>query len=320
MPNPYDLGSCRVLTELGFEALATTSGGFAATLGRQDMSVSRHELVEHVRSICGATHLPVNVDAEQCFPGSPGGVAATVELLADAGAAGCSIEDWNPATREIEELGVAVERVGIAAAAAERVGLVLTARGENHLHGRDDLPDTIRRLAAYHEAGAHVVYAPALTDLAEIGRVVKETGAPVNVLLTPGGPSREKLADVGVRRLSVGGSLARIAYGAMCRAAEHLLESGYLDPDAPYLSRDVANRGVCGFWLKESRRILPSLSSHASLVIIRHVPIAVHPTIHARTTQTATVVDSGTRSDLTPPGPPPPPPPPSATGNPPGSR
>ena len=229
MPNPYDLGSCRLLTELGFEALATTSGGFAASLGRQDMTVTRDELVEHVRSICGVTDLPVNVDAEQCFPGSPGGVVATVELLAGAGAAGCSIEDWNPLTREIEELGVAVERVGNAAAAAERVGLVLTARGENHLRGRDDLEDTIRRLVAYRHAGAHVVYAPALTDLAQIGRVVQETAAPVNVLLTPGGPTKQQLAGIGVRRLSVGGSLARIAVRgdvSGCGASSSLRRSG----------------------------------------------------------------------------------------------
>ena len=162
MPNPHDVGSCRLLTALGFEALATTSGGFAASLGRPDMTIRRDELVDHVRTLCSATHLPISVDAERCFPDSPGGVPATVALLAEAGAAGCSIEDWNPLTNEIEMLPVAVERVAIAAAAAEREGLVLTARAENHLRGRDDLDDTVGRLVAFREAGAHVVYAPGL--------------------------------------------------------------------------------------------------------------------------------------------------------------
>ncbi len=240
MPNPFDLGSCRLLTMLGFPALATTSGGFAASMGRRDMTTSRDELVDHVRGLCGATDLPVNVDAEQCFPESPGGVPATVGLLAEAGAAGCSIEDWNPRTQRIEDLDVAVERVAGAAAAAEGEGLVLTARAENHLRGRDLLDDTIARLSAYAGAGAHVVYAPALTDLTAIERIVRETGAPVNVLLVPGGPSRAQLAEVGVRRLSVGGSLARIAYGSLFQAAQRLVAEGALAVDAPYLSREVA--------------------------------------------------------------------------------
>ena len=242
MPNPHDLGSCRLLASLGFEALATTSGGLAASLGQPDMSVSRDELVGHVRALCGATDLPVSVDAERCFPDSPGGVVETVEVLAEAGAAGCSIEDWDPDAGEIEVVTVAVERVASAAAAADRLGLTLTARAENHLRGRDDLDETITRLAAYTAAGAHCVYAPGLTDLAAIARVVEESGAPVNVLLRPGGPTVAELAGVGVRRVSVGSSLAGIAYGAMVRAAEQLLESGSLAPDAPYLSRALADR------------------------------------------------------------------------------
>ncbi len=241
MPNPHDLGSCRLLTTLGFEALATTSGGLAASLGRQDMTVGRDALVEHVRAMCSITHLPVNVDAEQCFPDSPGGIASTVELLAEAGAAGCSIEDWNPLAKEIEEFDVAVERVATAAVTAERAGLILTARAENHLRGRDDLDDTIRRLVAFRDAGAHAVYAPALTDLSSIARIVEDTEAPVNVLLVPGGPSGAQLADIGVRRLSVGNSLARIAYGALFQAAERLRDTGTLEADAPYLDRGVAN-------------------------------------------------------------------------------
>ena len=242
MPNPHDLGSCRLLTALGFEALATTSGGFAMSMGRRDMTTSRSELVEHVRAICSATELPVNVDSEQCFPDEDGGVAETVELLAAAGAAGCSIEDWDPRSKQIEELDVAVSRVATAAGAADRCGLVLTARAENHLRGRDDLEDTLRRLSAYREAGAKVVYAPGLTDLPAISRIVNEVRAPVNALLMPGGPSSAQLAAAGVRRVSVGGSLARIAYGALARAAEHFKSEGVLPADAQYLDRDLASR------------------------------------------------------------------------------
>jgi 2-methylisocitrate lyase-like PEP mutase family enzyme len=242
MPNPHDLGSCRLLTSLGFEALATTSGGFAASMGRPDMSTGRHELVEHVRAMCSATELPVNVDSEQCFPQEPGGVTETVQMLAEAGAAGCSIEDWDPVGQQIDGLATAVSRVTEAAAAADLCGLVLTARAENHLRDRDDLDDTIARLAAYREAGASVVYAPGLTDLSAIARFVGEVGGPVNVLLMPGGPTKTQLADAGVRRISVGSSLARIAYGALVRAAEHLQSAGDLPGDAQYLSRGLAAR------------------------------------------------------------------------------
>ncbi len=242
MPNPHDVGSCRLLTAVGFEALATTSGGFAASMGRQDMTTSRPELVEHARAICSVTELPVNVDSEQCFPQEPGGVGETVQMLAEAGAAGCSIEDWDPVAHQIDELSVAVSRVTAAAVAADRHGLVLTARAENHLRGRDDLDDTISRLAAYREAGAAVVYAPGLTDLSAIARIVNEVGGPVNVLLMPGGPSKAQLADAGVRRISIGSSFARIAYGALVRAAEHLLSAGSLPGDAQYLSRELASQ------------------------------------------------------------------------------
>ncbi len=246
MPNPFDVGSCRLLSTLGFPALATTSGGFAASKGRMDMTTNREELVTHVASLCAATSLPINVDAEQCFPDSPGGVATTVQLLAGAGAAGCSIEDWNPREERISDLDVAIDRVGSAAAVAEREGLVLTARAENHLRGRDDLEDTIARLLAYRDAGAHVTYAPGITQISAIARIVDEVGGPVNVLLMPSGPSRDQLAEIGVRRLSVGGSLARIAYGALYKAAQDLLDSGSLEVGAPYLSREVAKTAFAG--------------------------------------------------------------------------
>jgi len=242
MPNPFDLGSCRLLDSLGFPALATTSGGFAASMGRMDMTGDRDELVGHMASLRGATDLPVNVDAEQCYPDAAGGVAETVRLLAGAGASGCSIEDWDPVRGVIEEFDLAVDRVGTAAAAADEEGVVLTARAENHLRGRDDLDDTIARLAAYRRAGAHAVYAPLLVDLPSISRIVDEVGGPVNVLLLPGGPSRDELAAVGVRRISVGSALARVAYGAMYESAQRLLDSGTLATGAPYLRHDAALR------------------------------------------------------------------------------
>ena len=154
MPNPWDVGSAKLLASMGFEALATTSAGLAWSLGKLDMQVTRDELVAHVGRIAEATPVPLNVDSERCFPDESGGIAETVRLLADAGAAGCSIEDFDPATGEIEAVDVAAERVAIAAAAAP---LVLTARAENHLHGVDDLDDTIARLVAYRDAGADIV-------------------------------------------------------------------------------------------------------------------------------------------------------------------
>ena len=184
--------------------------------------------------------MPINVDAEQCFPDSDGGVAATVQLLAGAGASGCSIEDWNPLGGMIEDIEVATERVSVAAAAADQEGLVLTARAENHLRGCDDLDDTIARLRSFRGAGAHVSYAPGLTDLSDIARIVDEVGGAVNVLMVPGGPSRDELAEVGVRRLSVGSTLARVAYGALYEAAQQLLDTGRLAKDGDYLSREVA--------------------------------------------------------------------------------
>ena len=223
MPNPWDVGSAKLLASMGFHALATTSAGLAWSLGKLDMQVTRDELVAHVALVAGATPLPLNVDSERCFPDEPGGVAETVRLLADAGAAGCSIEDFDPGTGAIEPLEVAVQRVAVAAEAAP---LVLTARAENHLHGIDDLDDTIVRLCAYRDAGADVVYAPGLRDLTAIGRVVTEVGIPVNVLALPVGPSVSELAGAGVRRVSTGGALARAAYGALLAGAAELRDEG----------------------------------------------------------------------------------------------
>jgi 2-methylisocitrate lyase-like PEP mutase family enzyme len=218
------VGSARLLESLGFEALATTSSGFAASLGRLDQHVSRDELVAHVASITAATSVPLNVDSENCFPDAPGGVAETVRLLREAGAAGCSIEDYDPRNDRIEDFDLAVERVAEAAGAAG--GLVLTARCENFLHGRPDLDDTIARLVAYRDAGAQCVYAPGLRDLGDIKRVVDETETPVNVLLLPNGPSTSELESVGVRRASTGGALAAAAYGTLLAAGRELLGEG----------------------------------------------------------------------------------------------
>ena len=228
MPNPWDVGSARLLASCGFEALATTSAGFAWSIGRLDQTVSRDELIAHVANLVSATSLPLNVDSERCYPDDPGGVAQTVALLADAGAAGLSIEDYDPAADSIDDIELAAERVAIAADAAHRLPdpMVLTGRAENHIRGVHDLEDTMARLIAYRDAGADVVYAPGLSALEQIAAVVKAVEAPVNVLALPNGPTLAELASVGVRRVSTGGSLARFAYGALIQGANELLSEG----------------------------------------------------------------------------------------------
>lgn len=228
MPNPWDVGSARLLESCGFEALATTSAGFAWSIGKLDQLVSRQELVAHVSTLAAATMLPLNVDSERCYPDDPGGVSETVALLAQAGAAGCSIEDYDPATGRVDDVELAAERVAIAAEAAHRLPdpLVLTGRAENHIRGVDDLDDTIARLIAYRDAGADALYAPGLSDLGQIEAVVAAVGAPVNVLALPGGPTVAELASVGVRRVSTGGALAAAAYGALMEGARELRSAG----------------------------------------------------------------------------------------------
>lgn len=229
LPNPWDAGSARLLADIGFLALATTSSGFAATLGRLDGSVSLAEAVAHATTIVRATSLPVSADLENGFADDPAGVAATVELAVAAGLAGCSIEDYTGREHTpIYERGLAVERVQAAAAAAHGGPrrLVLTARAENHLHGRPDLADTIARLQSFQEAGADVLYAPGLTAAADIAAVVGSVDLPVNVLLLPGGPGVPELAGLGVRRISVGGALAFAALGAVADAGGELLRHG----------------------------------------------------------------------------------------------
>jgi 2-methylisocitrate lyase-like PEP mutase family enzyme len=229
LPNPWDVGSALLLASLGFAALATTSGGFAATLGRLDGAVTRDEALRHAAAIAAATTLPVSADLENAFADEPAGVAETIGLAAAAGLAGCSVEDF---TRRpgapIYDLGLARERVAAAVMAAKAAPgpLVLTARAENYLHGRPDLADTIRRLQAYQEAGADVLYAPGLTSLADIRAVVSSVDRPVNVLAFAGAPSVPQLAAAGVHRISVGAAFANAALGAVVTASGELLEKG----------------------------------------------------------------------------------------------
>lgn len=243
-PNPWDVGSARYLEWRGMSALATTSSGFAATLGRLDRQTTRDEVVAHVHAIAAAVDIPVTVDSERCYADDLAGVATTVRLLAQAGAAGCSIEDYDPSTETIDDLPLAVDRVAAAASAAAEYGLVLTARTERHLYGSTDLDTTIERLVAFRNAGAEVLYAPGLTDLSEIGQLVAEVGAPVNVLAYPKGPSIEELASVGVRRVSTGGALTWAALGGLKSAIDELLLTGTSTYTENSLSASDRNRAL----------------------------------------------------------------------------
>jgi 2-methylisocitrate lyase-like PEP mutase family enzyme len=230
LPNPWDAGSAVLLASLGFEALATTSSGFAASLGRLDGAVTRDQAIAHAAAITAASGLPVNADLENGFAHDSAGVAETVRLALGAGLAGCSIEDYcGDEDDPIYELAHAAERVAAAARAAHPDGarrLVLTARAENYVRGRPNLDDTIARLRAYEQAGADVLYAPGLTEIEDIRQVVAAVELPVNVLVRPGAPSVSELAAVGVKRISVGGAFAFAAFGALVEAAEELRDEG----------------------------------------------------------------------------------------------
>lgn len=230
IPNPWDVGSARLLAGLGFEALATTSFGFANSLGRLDGQVTPGEVMEHCRSLCAATALPVSADLENCFADDPAKAAETILLGAQAGLVGGSIEDFcgNPAN-PIYDFELAVERVHAAAEAARSLDFpfTLTARAENLLRGRPDLDDTIRRLQAFEAAGADVLYAPALTTLDEVRRVAGSVSKPVNVLASMmKGVTVAQLAEAGAKRISVGGALARAAMTALLRAGREMQEQG----------------------------------------------------------------------------------------------
>jgi 2-methylisocitrate lyase-like PEP mutase family enzyme len=241
LPNPWDVGSAKILASLGFHALATTSSGFAATLGRLDGSVSREEAIDHARVIVDATDLPVSADLENGFADDPAAVAETVVAAVATGLAGCSIEDSTGSPdAPIYDMAQARDRVAAAAQAAHggNVRLVLTARAESYVRGRHDLADTIARLQGYQEAGADVLFAPGVLRLEDVRQVVASVDRPVNVLVLAGAPSVAELAAVGVRRISVGGGFAFAALGALVQAAHELRDEG------TYGFRDLAGPGA----------------------------------------------------------------------------
>jgi 2-methylisocitrate lyase-like PEP mutase family enzyme len=230
IPNPWDLGSARLLANLGFEALATTSGGFAASLGRMDGEMTRGETIEHCRQLCASTDLPLSADLENCFGDEPKKAAETVLLAAQAGVVGGSIEDYtrNP-KNPIYDFDLAVERVHAAVEAARSLDFpfTLTARAENLLHGRNDLDDTIRRLQAFEAAGADVLYAPALKTIEEVQLLTGALNKPLNVLAPfVKGATVAQLAEAGAKRISVGGALTRVAFASLIRAGREMQNQG----------------------------------------------------------------------------------------------
>jgi 2-methylisocitrate lyase-like PEP mutase family enzyme len=233
IPNPWDAGSARVFAALGFQALASTSSGFAFTLGRLDGDVTLDEVVEHAATLDRATDLPVSVDLENGYGADPESAAHAVSRVAEAGAVGASIEDYDPGGH-LYELEHAAERVGAAAAAARglRLPFMLTARAENHIRGNPDLEDTIARLQAYEAAGADVLYAPGLRTEAEISAVCEAVSKPVNVLALPG-MSMEEIVGAGAQRISVGGGLTWVAVNAMAAAAAEIRDRGDLSSLGP---------------------------------------------------------------------------------------
>ena len=228
IPNPWDAGSAKVLAALGFKALASTSSGFAFTLGRPDGSVTLDEVADHARVLDRATSLPVSIDLENGYGPDPEDAAAAIARAAEAGAVGGSIEDYGPEAG-IYDPGHAAERVAAAHEAAGRLSFpfTLTARAENHFRGNPDLDDTIARLQAYERAGADVLYAPGLRDGDEIRAVCEAVGKPVNVLARPS-LSMSEIAEAGAQRVSVGGALAWVAVAAMAAAAEAIRDEGDL--------------------------------------------------------------------------------------------
>ncbi|MCD2174788.1 isocitrate lyase/PEP mutase family protein [Rhizobium sp. C4] len=231
IPNPWDAGSAIILASLGFEALATTSAGYAFSVGKRDSfaGLSREEVLANAAQIVAATDLPVSADLEDGFGASPAACARTIELAIATGLVGGSIEDaTGDRDRPIYDLEAAVARVEAAVDAARGKPFLLTARAENYLWGRADLNDTIKRLQAFCAAGADVVYAPGLPDLDAIRTVCREVDRPVNVVMGLKGPryTVDQLSDAGVRRISVGGSFARAALGALKRAGEEVLGQG----------------------------------------------------------------------------------------------
>lgn len=230
IPNPWDIGSARMLAGLGFEALATTSAGFANSIGLNDGDIKLQHAIQHCRELAAATDLPVNADLENGFADDPRQAAQTIVLAGRAGVVGGSIEDYSgEESQTIYDFALAVERVHAAVEAARSLDFpfMLTARAENLLRGRNDLDDTIRRLQAFEAAGADVLYAPGLTTLDQVRLVTSAVSKPVNVLAPMiSGATVTQLAEAGARRLSVGGALARVAVTALVRAGEKMRDEG----------------------------------------------------------------------------------------------
>ncbi len=226
IPNPWDAGSAKVLEALGFKALASTSSGFAFTLGRVDGGATLDEVLEHVRVLDRSTSLPVSVDLENGYGPEPEAAASTIARAAAAGAVGGSIEDYDPQGR-IYSLEHSVERVAAASEGARGLSFpfMLTARAENHIRGNPDLYDTIARLQAYERAGADVLYAPGLRNCDEIRAVTEATSQPLNVL-AHAGLTMSEIVDAGGRRISLGGALTWVAVEAMATAATKMRDEG----------------------------------------------------------------------------------------------
>ena len=231
IPNPWDVGTARILAHMGFEALATTSAGYAFSAGQRDGTIGREEMMAHLRDLASATNLPVSADLENGYGSTLGNIVETYRMAAEAGVVGASIEDTSGRPGDpILDRAIAEERVRAVAETVHALPFVftLTARAENYLYGRKDLDDTITRLQAYQEAGADVLYAPGLTTKEEIAAVVSSVDRPVNVVMGLSGAqlSVAELSELGVKRISVGSALCRAAMGAFVRAAKEMREQG----------------------------------------------------------------------------------------------
>ena len=253
IPNPWDVGSARLLAQLGFEALATTSAGYAFSEGKQDGQISREEMLQHASKIVAASDLPVSADLEHGFGDDPKTVAETIRLAAATGLAGCSIEDVAGHGGAPYEVAPAAERIRAAAEVARALPFrfTLTARAENYLVGRPDLQDTIARLQAFQEAGADVLYAPGLRTKEDISAVVRAVDRPVNVIMGLQGVqlSVEDLSALGVKRISVGSALARTALSAFLRAAQEIREKGTFT----FAEQTTSAREINAMFADESR-------------------------------------------------------------------
>jgi 2-methylisocitrate lyase-like PEP mutase family enzyme len=246
IPNPYDVGTAKILAHLGFEALATTSAGYAFSIGKRDNTVGRDQMLLHVAAIVAATDLPVSADLENGFGDTPEIAAETIRLAAATGLAGGSIEDSTGRPESpLYEYELAVERVRAAAEAAHSLPFpfTLTARAENYLVGRGDIKDVIRRLRGYQEAGADVLYAPGVATKDDIAAVIRSVDRPVNVVMGLSGVqlSLADLSKMGVRRISVGSALSRVALGAFLEAAHEMREHGtFAFAENAARSRDIS--------------------------------------------------------------------------------